>query len=221
MFNDDLDEKHLLKRDKIYVSLGNYCLTSMLLKENNLKYESHPFDWMVSCIENIIHVYDNNFYELLNKNNYIIINNCTYNKFYIDNSKKLFNDLITDHQHHNLLTDADYNYLCRSINRIKNLNINYEKIIFIMIQPLYLKNNIVNKDNILKLYQILLNKYNTNIKLIIFNIVNENNIIFKKEYYNDNLIVIELDTKMVKGNHGMMYFDDNAIKKFLNIIKEV
>ena len=56
-FNDEYNNK---KKDKIYVSLGNYCLTSMLLKENNLKFESHPFDWMISCIENIIHIFENN-----------------------------------------------------------------------------------------------------------------------------------------------------------------
>ena len=53
------------KNNTLYVSLGNYCLTSMLLKENNLKYESYPFDWMVSCIENVIDIFSDNFTNFL------------------------------------------------------------------------------------------------------------------------------------------------------------
>jgi hypothetical protein len=49
-----------LKDDTVYISLGNYCLTSMLFKENNIKLESYPFDWMISCIENITDVFNDN-----------------------------------------------------------------------------------------------------------------------------------------------------------------
>ena len=37
-FNDFNYEINNHINEKIYVSLGNYCLTSSLLKENNLKY---------------------------------------------------------------------------------------------------------------------------------------------------------------------------------------
>jgi hypothetical protein len=88
-----------------------------------------------------------------------------------------------------------------------------------MIQPLYLNNLPTNNDKIFKLYNILLNKYGNKIKLYIFNILNKNNNIYKEEFLNENLIVIELDTNMILGNHGMMYFDQNGIDNFLQIIK--
>ena len=90
-----------------------------------------------------------------------------------------------------------------------------------MIQPLYLNNLPTNNDKILKLYNILSNKYGNKIKLCIFNILNKNNNIYKEEFLNENLIVVELDTNMILGNHGMMYFDQNGIDIFLQIIKRL
>tara|TARA_Y200000002_G_C22159886_1_gene446593 strand:- start:201 stop:380 length:180 start_codon:yes stop_codon:yes gene_type:complete len=55
------EETNNNNKNKIYISLGNYCITSMLLKDNNLKFESHPFDWMVSTLDNINHIISNNF----------------------------------------------------------------------------------------------------------------------------------------------------------------
>jgi hypothetical protein len=216
-----IDEYENNNTNKIYISLGNYCLTSMLLKENNLKYESYPFDWMVSCIDNIINIFEDNFNEFLNKNNYYGINNQTRNNYYINNTKKIFNNIEFDHQHHNLLEINDYNYLKRCVERLNNVHHKYEKIIFIMIQPLYLNNLSIDKLNIIKLYDILYNKYGNKIKLCIFNIINENNNIYKEEYLNQNLVIIELDTKMICGKYGMMYFDNNGINKFLKIINEI
>ena len=194
----------------------------MLLKENNLKFESHPFDWMVSCIENIIHIFENNFEEFLNKKNYILsVENQTKNILYQPNTKILFPQIDSDHQHHNLLLEHNYSYLYRTVERIKNLHLRYKKIIFIMIQPLYQNNLSVDLYKIKKLYNILLDKYGNKIKLIIFNIIKEKNEIFNKENINENLVIVELDTNMVIGNYGMMYFDNNGVNKFLEIINNI
>ena len=48
MFYDNNDTDNTHNKSKIFISLGNYCLTSMIFKYNNLKFESYPFDWMVS-----------------------------------------------------------------------------------------------------------------------------------------------------------------------------
>lgn len=217
-----IDEYNNDKKDKIFVSLGNYCLTSMLLKENNLKFESHPFDWMVTCIDNIIDIFENNFEEFLNKKNYEVQPNLnTKNIKYFLKSKIIFPTITEDHMHHNLLNDENYQYLCRTVERVKNLHLRYEKIIFIMIQPLYINNLSVDLDKIKKLYNILLDKYGNKIKLIIFNIVKEKNEIFYKENINENLIVVELDTNMVVGKHSMMFFDNYGINKFLEIINNI
>ena len=206
---------------KCYISLGNYCLTSMLLKDNNLKKESHPFDWNVQCIDNIIHILKDNFKEFLNKDNFININNYTKNNFYYDNTSKLFGDIKLDIQHHNLFLEEHYSYYERCITRINTLNDRYEELIFIMIQPLYINNLDIELDKIIDLYNILLNKYGKNIKLFIFIIKFKNNDIFKKELINENLTIVYLDTNMEIGKCGMMYFDDKSIKKFLDIIQEI
>lgn len=87
-----------------------------------------------------------------------------------------------------------------------------------MIQPFYLNINTFNKkenkEKIINLYNSLYNKFNkNNIKLIIFIIKNKNNKIFNEEIINSHLKIIELDTEMIVGNYGMMYFDKNGIKK--------
>ena len=191
MFNNDNLIEY--KSDKLFISLGNYCLTSMLLKENNIK------------------------------DNYSNINNLTKNNFYFNEINKVFgNSIVVDHQHHNLLEDNDYNYLKRCVQRFNSLNELNKELIFIMIQPIYLNIDVVdyneNKDKILNLYNNLCNKFNNNIKLIIFIIQHKKNNIFKEEIINLNLKIIELDTEMNVGNHGMMYFDENGLKKFLQII---
>ena len=107
MFNKNIYLSN--QNDKIFISLGNYCLTSMLLKENKLKYESYPFDWMVSCIDNINDCINNNFNNFLNKKNYINIDNKTKNIKYFSNTNKLFGNLKMDHQHHNIFNEEENN----------------------------------------------------------------------------------------------------------------
>jgi hypothetical protein len=218
MYNKD-------KKNIIYVSLGNYCLTSMLLKENNLKTESHPFDWIITSIENINHILSDNFIQFIKKEhfiNYIKNNKCkTINKFYFYKTLKIFPKEKCDFQHHNMLNNNDYNYFKRCIDRFNTLNERYNNIIFIMIQPLYLNNNEINYKEINNLYINLKKKFK-NIKLIIFNILKKNNTILKMDFFeNKNLILVELNTKMIVGNYGMLYFDKRGIEKFLEIIKNI
>jgi hypothetical protein len=119
-----------------------------------------------------------------------------------------------------LLNDNDYNYLLRCIDRIKNLFNNYNNVIFVMIQPLYILNNDVNMDKIINLFDILKKYFNNNqFKLLIFNITKISNNLFKEIKLNDKLFVYELETNMIKGNYGMMYFDDSGTKNFLEILK--
>jgi hypothetical protein len=220
-------EEQVKVSNTCFISLGNYCLTSMLLKENNMKNESYPFDWMVSCIENIIDVFDDDFSKLLDKNNYINTSFGTRHKLYYDKTNVLFKDdpkfqkLLTDHQHHHLLTNNDdYNYLLRCINRIRNIFKNYNNVIFIMIQPLYISQKNNDDNLILELYTTLKKYYNNkNFKLLIFNIVKINNNEYKKTKLNEEVYVYELKTNMVIGNYRMMYFDKDGINKFIEILK--
>lgn len=122
------EEKLQKQTDTIYCSLGNYCITGWLLKSHNLKFESYPFEWMVTCLDNIIDCIEDDFNSFLDKTNYLQYKNGTINKKYIKSTQYLFgeNFIKYDHQHHNLLTDTHYNYLQRCINRfndIKKLNL--------------------------------------------------------------------------------------------------
>ena len=204
------------------VSLGNYCLTSMILKDHNLKNNSYPYDWMVTCINNVSHCIKDNFSEFLNKNNYHYIHNKTKNTFYYDNTLKLFPKKMLagkDHQHHNFSNQEHYDYINRCVNRFNELD-KFNKIIFVMIQPLYLLNNKENDYDVKSLYNILFNKFsNSKVILLVFNITKKNNLVYKENKINNNCIIYELESKIAKGSHGMMWYDKKGINKFLEIIK--
>ena len=83
-------------------SLGSLCHSSQILKRNNLKIYSYPFDWIFSCCDNIIHCIEDNFNIFLDKSYYInrSISQCGHSKY---------NDRMW--QHHNPLNNIDhYNY---------------------------------------------------------------------------------------------------------------
>lgn len=222
--------KELINDQKniIYISLGNYCLCSLLLKKHNLKAESHPFDWMITCIDNIIHVLNDDFKEFVNKENYEIENNRTKNTYYFNNTIKLFitEKNKTDHQHHNLLNNNNesYSYLLRCIDRFKTVNERFNQVNFILIQPLYLNKLEDNTDKIIELYNTLHKYYNNNInmKLFVFNIIEKNNKNFNHiKIFDDKIEIINLNTEMIKGLYGMYWFDDKGEMDFLKIIQSL
>lgn len=221
MFLDE-SKKNDNENDKMIVSLGNYCITSMILKENNLKNTSYPFDWMISIIDNIIHVINDNFNEFLNRKNYLEVDNVlsTKNVFYFENTSTMFKEIKNDHPHHNLLSNQNhYNYLKRCVDRFHDLN-KYNKIIFVMIQPLYLSPMVdLNKKLIIELYEILKNKFGDKIKLLIFTINKIDNSIYIENKINENIIIYELKTKLI-DKYGMKYFDEEGIKQFIQIIQK-
>ncbi len=46
---------------KYVCSLGSLCHTASYLKNNKLKLESYPFDWIMSNYNDIIHCIENKF----------------------------------------------------------------------------------------------------------------------------------------------------------------
>jgi hypothetical protein len=218
-------EQKKINLEEIYCSLGAYCITSFLLKSFKLKIESHPFDWQITTIENVIHMIEDNFTELMNKNNIIEMqNSSSKNIYYFDSVKKLVPDTLMDICHHNLKQKKDYQYFERCIDRFNKLN-KYKSIKFVFINPLYRNNIECDFSKYKKLYNILfnilVNKFNdTHVKLYIFNIVNKNNETYNEKIINENFKIYELDTKIVSGPGGMEYFDKNGIEKFKKIIME-
>jgi hypothetical protein len=113
-------------------SLGSLCHGSQIFKRNKYKLCSHPFDWIFSNCDNIIHCIEDNFNVFLDKSYYINISQskCGHSKYH----NEMFN-------HHNPLTNAsDYDYYVRCVDRFKNLLQKQEHKLFIMI--------IVNMDDV-------------------------------------------------------------------------
>jgi hypothetical protein len=221
MFDDNKDIC-IKNKSKIFISLGNYCLTSMIFKDNNMKFESYPFDWMTSQIDNIIHIINDDFKDFLNKNNYTKIKHGTRNNVYYNNTNSLFNlksrGFECDHEHHDLTKEKDYNYLTRCVERFNNLiNIDKQKI-FVMIQPLYISNLQVDDKLYNILFDTLFNKFGDNIKLLIFNITNINNEYYSEKKINDKCFIYELKSKILLGGYDMMWYDNEGIEQFLKLV---
>ena len=218
MFIEEIELTKVLSKTQ-YVSLGNYCLTSMILKDNNLKDTSYPFDWMVSCIDNVSDIIEDEFNQFLNRENYQIINGQTKNCIYNTNINKLFSNVEAEHMHHDLSNREHYEYLTRCIERFDDLN-NFDKIVFVMIQPLYLQGVIPDNEKCLRLYNLLISKFGSKIKLPIFNITKVKNEIYQETVLNENLIVYELKSTIATGAHSMQWYDEEGLVNFLNIVKD-
>ena len=59
--------------DVKYFSVGHRCTTSQLLHDCGLRYDSHPFDWLVSKLDTVEHSLKDDFNEFLNTSNYELI----------------------------------------------------------------------------------------------------------------------------------------------------
>ncbi len=192
-------------------SLGSLCQSSQILKRNNLKLCSYPFDWIFSNCDNIIHCIEDNFNIFLDKSYYVNISQsiCGHSKY----GNAMFN-------HHNPLINIDhYNYYVRCVDRFKTLLQKQEHKLFIMIFV-----NMNNVDENIKNKTIEFNnklsKYTSNYTLlVIFHIPNkkQNHNIFT---YNDNINFLELHTLSVScgakfaNNNDNIYLDNIINSKY-------
>jgi hypothetical protein len=192
-------------------SLGGMCHSSQILKRNNLKLCSYPFDWIFSNCDNIIHCIEDNFNIFLDKSYYQDIhtkwnNNQCGHKYYNVN---MFN-------HFDPRNEKDYNYYVRCVDRFKNLLQKQEHKLFTMIfinidnVEKNIINNIIDFNNKFSKYT-----YNYTL-LVIFHIPNkqQNHHIFT---YNDNIHFLELHT--LSGSGGVEFGNNNDNIYLDNIIK--
>ena len=94
-------------------SLGPFCHSTNLLKQNNIKMCSYPFDWIFSNYNNVIHCIKDDFKIFLDKSYYQSITDkrCSHSYY----GKDMF-------RHHNpLMHDNDYKYYVRCVDRFKEL----------------------------------------------------------------------------------------------------
>ena len=132
-----------------FISIGPYCSTTDILKENNLRTEAYPFDYIFSSLEIVKHCLNDKFMIFLDKK-YYMYGNCkkstrhsfycnfldtpllqqhhikfNYSKDYKVSEGNLFN-------HHNLIDDNDnYEKFKRRCERLLNLIEKNEKIVFV------------------------------------------------------------------------------------------
>ena len=131
-----------------FISIGPYCSSADILKNNGLRNAAYPFDYIFSSLEMVKHCISDRFNIFLDKNyyKYFSVNSSShlfYSKF-IDteilrkhhiahNLPNTANNLINREifLHHNLLNNAVYLSFVRRCNRLLNLIDNNNKIIFI------------------------------------------------------------------------------------------
>jgi hypothetical protein len=189
-------------------SLGNLCHSAQILKQNQYKLFSYPFDWIYSNCDNIIHCIEDKFNIFLDKSYYINISKsqCGHSKY----------DNVMFVHHNPLINKNHYNYYVRCVNRFKNLLQEQEHKLFIMIYVNMnnvdenIKNNIIDFNN-------KFSKYTSNYTLlVIFHIQNkeQNHHIFT---YNDNIHFLELYTLSV--SNGVRFVNKNDNIYLDNIIK--
>ena len=158
----------------VFVSLGYRCSSAALLKKLQLKYESYPFDWLISRLSVIEHCIKTDFKEFLNINNYERRYSNTYKRMdseegFICDEHLMVNTYYQPEDnpqpnntyqyklamnHHNILLKGDYEYYERCSQRFRNLWGAKNSLIFVNIQPVIpFVEFEKNKENILSSIQ--------------------------------------------------------------------
>ena len=143
---DDLHDglvDNKLAEKTILFSVGHRCTSASLIKEMRHKFETYPFDWVVSKLDVLVHCIETNFQEYLRIDNYVekqtetfnlcddvkthVCNeNIVYNKYYEDEyiPDKLKNKIGTYGMklamtHHDIRKEKDGQYFQRCVERFK------------------------------------------------------------------------------------------------------
>jgi len=142
----------------IIFSLGHRCTSTSLIKELKLKFESYPFDWVVSKLDVIAHCIEDNFVEFLKPENYetkesetfnrcdglknhIQMENVVYNTYYESPEKAESNEIGTFGMslcmtHHDIRKEEDLQYFKRCVNRFTNMLALDQKKYYLYVHPL-------------------------------------------------------------------------------------
>lgn len=216
-----------MKSIKYTCSLGTLCQTSEVLKNNNLKLCSYPFDWIFSDTNTILDCLQDNFTKFLDSSFYI-------------NNKHQFNPRQCGHSiyhedfffHKNPRNIDDYNYYTRCVKRFKNLLSNKEEKLFMSMivpdatrHPKHSYEDLINnpdvfvdkiKNEFIRFNHVFKN-YTTDYNLlVIINLVKEQQKFLTTQV--DNINFIELHT--VSQSNGVKFLQDTD-NNFLNqIIKQ-
>jgi hypothetical protein len=182
-------------------SLGTLCLSAQLCKDIQLKLESYPFDWIFSSFETITHCINDDFKTFLDKS------------YYTDVKDKLLGHRQCGHtlyhpnmfNHHDLRTDADYNYYKRCIERFKQLlRVNTNKLFVVAFDNQSKNNCDAIKDQVFKLNKFLKTLTHNYYILAVIHILEQDNT-YHTITNNENIKFLELYAKSASYGTG---FDD-------------
>ena len=197
---DIIDE---IKREEInYVcSLGFSCHSAFLLKRNNLKKCSYPFDWIYSNFIVVIDSLTDGFKKFLDKDNFIDHLHCNP----IQCGHKLYGSAMFNHS--NPRNQDVYEYYERCIVRFNNLLDKKEKKLFVIVN---VNNEYYNNENYEDYFQnlneILKNKTINYRILYIYHIGNQTENNYKMEQ-NENIDLLHLYT--ISTSTDVMFTDNN------------
>ena len=199
-----------------FCSLGTLCHSSQLLKRNNFKKCSYPFDWIYSDCNIISHCLQTKFKIFLDKSYYIKINDikCGHSQYH----EKMFN-------HHNPLNEKDYAYFVRCVDRFKKILNTKESKLFIL---MYVNMNHSEIEESIKFNKILSKFTSKYTLLVIHHEVNKiRKYTFEKK---DNMHFLHLytlsesDGKEFKNEEDNVYLD-NILKSYyinkMNLFKKI
>jgi hypothetical protein len=185
---------------KYTCSLGINCHSSHILKFNNLKKCSYPFDWIFSNSDIILHCLEDDFNFFLDKSKYISVSDRVCGHTYYH--KQMF-------FHHNLLkNDNHYNYFERCVNRFRQLLKYEEHKLFIMIFPNLDNIDENHKKNIID-FNNKFSKYTKNYTLlVIYHIKNKTNN-YHEFTHDDKIDFLELHTLSNSNGTSFVNKKDN------------
>lgn len=210
----------------IYCSLGEFCHASALLKTNNIKLASYPFDWIFSSVKMIKHCVEDDFKTFLSKSEYNSnLSNpeiCEHN-FYgtiVENYQKIEGlderEKVIFNHHNPLVNEEHYAYFQRCVNRFKDLLASDEEKTFVMFQrgSEDITNGVIKS---LELSQFLKN-HTTNFTLLVIHYVignDQSHQLIKGE----NLKFINLET--LSKSLGIRFEDATDDEYLNNIFNEI
>ena len=195
---------------KYTCSLGPHCHSSYLLKCNNLKKASYPFDWIFTNDHIIKQIIDDNFQIFLDKEYYININNSKC-------GHKMYHD--TMFWHHNPLVNKEHhNYFIRCVDRFRNMILSEEEKLFIYLVKDINEINELTFQNSMILLNETLKKHTTNFKLLAI-VIYPNK---EKNKYNftsiNNIDFLKVDT--LSESNGIE-FTNHIDNKYISVILQV
>lgn len=213
---------------KIFIPIGSDCFTTFGLKDNDLRFQSLPFYWIVT-FDGIYDIIKNDFLDFIPKNddNNITVNNSNDDNLEVDtHNNAIYNDKYKILFLHNKFPE-DNEKIKKRINRFKQiLETTTQEIIFIrkthmmhhheeMIKNFNcnnVKDEILESEKLSKLLTTSYPKLNFKIYLIL-----SCNICYEPiNYYTDcsNIVIINISDKSSNENFYETYY--NIIKNIKN-----